>query len=106
MRTSDFDYNLPPELIAQMPAEPRDSARLLVLDRAGSRLEHRVFHELPDLLRPDDVLVANNSRVLPARLLGRRAAPVEWWRHCCCMSSATTSGWPWCGRAGASGRVR
>ena len=52
MRTSDFDYDLPAELIAQTPAEPRDSARLLVLDRAGSRLEHRVFHELPDILRP------------------------------------------------------
>ena len=73
MRTADFDYDLPPELIAQTPTEPRDSARLLVLDRAGNRLEHRVFHELPDILRPGDVLVANNSRVLPARLLGRRA---------------------------------
>jgi S-adenosylmethionine:tRNA ribosyltransferase-isomerase len=73
MRTSEFDYDLPPELIAQTPAEPRDSARLLLLDRTGSRLEHRVFHELPDILRPGDVLVANNSRVLPARLRGRRA---------------------------------
>jgi S-adenosylmethionine:tRNA ribosyltransferase-isomerase len=73
MRTSDFDYDLPPELIAQTPAEPRDSARLLVVDRARGLLDHRVFHELPDILRPGDVLVANNSRVLPARLLGHRA---------------------------------
>ena len=72
MRTSEFDYDLPPELIAQTPAEPRDSARLLLLDRTGSRLEHRVFHELPDLPRPGGVLVANNSRVLPARPQGRR----------------------------------
>ncbi len=71
--TSDYDYHLPPDLIAQTPVEPRDSARLLILDRAHRTLEHRIFRDLPDLLRPDDVLVANDSRVLPARLLGRRA---------------------------------
>lgn len=70
--TCDFDYHLPPDLIAQTPAEPRDSARLLVLDRARRALDHRTFRDLPDLLRPDDVLVANDSRVLPARLLGHR----------------------------------
>ena len=74
MRTSDFDYHLPPDLIAQTPVEPRDSARLLVLDRASGALRHHVVRDLPNLLRPGDVLVANDSRVLPARLLGRRAA--------------------------------
>ncbi len=73
MRASDFDYDLPARLIAQTPAEPRDSARLLVLDRATGALKHHVFRDLPALLRPGDVLVANNSRVLPARLRGCRA---------------------------------
>jgi len=73
MRVSDYDYDLPPRLIAQTPVEPRDSARLLVLDRATGGMNHHIFHDLPNLLRPGDVLVANNSRVLPARLYGRRA---------------------------------
>lgn len=73
MRTADFDYVLPPELIAQVPAEPRDCARLLVLDRFTQVVRHHIFRELPALLRPGDVLIANDSRVLPARLSGRRA---------------------------------
>src|SRR5438067_2334135 len=76
MRLSDFDYTLPPELIAQQPVEPRDAARLLVLDRRGehTRLEeHLHVRDLPDLLRAGDLLVANRSRVLPARVLGRLA---------------------------------
>jgi S-adenosylmethionine:tRNA ribosyltransferase-isomerase len=72
MRVSDYDYDLPPHLIAQTPIEPRDSARLLVLDRATSGVSHHIFRDLPDLLRPGDILVANDSRVLPARLYGRR----------------------------------
>lgn len=68
MRTADFDYELPPELIAQEPIEPRDHARLFVLHRATERFEHRRFYELPELLQPGDLLVANDSRVLPARL--------------------------------------
>jgi S-adenosylmethionine:tRNA ribosyltransferase-isomerase len=71
MRLSDFDYTLPPELIAQTPLEPRDAARLLVLDRASGGLQHRVVRDLPDLLEPGDLLVANRSRVLPARVSGR-----------------------------------
>ena len=72
MRTGDFDYYLPPDLIAQTPAEPRDSSRLLVLHRDTGRTEHRRFHELPRCLRDWDVLVFNDSRVIPARLFGRR----------------------------------
>ncbi len=68
MRLSDFDYTLPPDLIAQHPVEPRDAARLLVVDRATGRLEHRIFRDLPEYLRPDDVLVINDTRVIPARL--------------------------------------
>lgn len=70
MDTSLFDYELPPELIAQEPAEPRDSSRLLVLDRVSGAREDRRFGELAELLRPGDCLVANRSRVIPARLLG------------------------------------
>jgi S-adenosylmethionine:tRNA ribosyltransferase-isomerase len=73
VRTADLDYELPPELVAQAPVEPRDAARLLVVERATGRLEHRAVRELPELLRPDDVLVLNTTRVRHARLRGRRA---------------------------------
>ncbi|HJG29954.1 MAG TPA: tRNA preQ1(34) S-adenosylmethionine ribosyltransferase-isomerase QueA [Collinsella ihuae] len=87
MRTDDFDYNLPEELIAQAPAEPRDSCRLLVLDRRGQAregdgrialshggtVEHRVFRDIIDYIQPGDVLVINKTRVMPARLIGRKA---------------------------------
>lgn len=72
-RLSDFDYELPQELIAQTPLEPRDSSRLLVIDRATGALTHRHFREIGAFLRPGDLLIANQSRVIPARLLGRRA---------------------------------
>ncbi len=87
MRTDDFDYNLPDELIAQAPAEPRDSCRLLVLDRTGSAsegdgrvplehggtVEHRVFRDVIDYIEPGDLLVVNKTRVMPARLVGHKA---------------------------------
>lgn len=73
MQKSDFYYNLPPGLIAQEPASPRDSSRLLCMDRATGALTHRRFFELPELLCPGDLLVLNDSKVLPARLLGRRS---------------------------------
>jgi S-adenosylmethionine:tRNA ribosyltransferase-isomerase len=72
MRLSDFDYELPRELIAQRPLPERDASRLLVLDRQGAVFEDRTFRELPDLLRGDELLVVNNARVIPARLLGHR----------------------------------
>ena len=68
----DFDYDLPQELIAQTPIEPRDSSRLLVLNRATGGIEHRHFRDIGDYLRPGDLLIANQSRVIPARLLGKR----------------------------------
>ncbi|MGI6284502.1 tRNA preQ1(34) S-adenosylmethionine ribosyltransferase-isomerase QueA [Neomoorella humiferrea] len=73
MRLEDFDYYLPAELIAQTPVEPRDASRLLVLHREKDMLEHRHFYDLPDYLHEGDVLVLNETRVLPARLWGRRA---------------------------------
>lgn len=93
MRTADFHYELPPELIAQEPAPRRDAARLLVLHRAEDRLEHRRFPDLLEYLRPGDVLVLNDSQVIPARLRGfkpagggavevllcEEVAPQQWW---------------------------
>ena len=72
MKTSDFYYELPEELIAQTPLEQRDSSRLLKLDRKTGRVEHHHFYEIIDYLQPGDCLVMNDSRVLPARLLGHR----------------------------------
>lgn len=72
MQKSDFYFNLPPELIAQSPASPRDSSRMLCMQRNTGALQHSVFNQLPNMLRPGDVLVINNSRVLPARLIGHK----------------------------------
>ncbi len=73
MKTGDFDYELHPELIAQTPLEPRDHSRLMVIKRGDGSIEHRRFFELVDFLRAGDVLVFNDSRVIPARLSGRKA---------------------------------
>ena len=72
MQKKEFWYDLPKELIAQEPADPRDSARLMVLHRNDDTIGHAVFHDLPDYLQPGDVLVVNNSKVLPARLMGTK----------------------------------
>ena len=71
--TSAFDYDLPPDRIAQTPIEPRDASRLLVVHRATGQLEHRTFRDIREYLRPGDLLVANRSRVIPARLRGVKA---------------------------------
>lgn len=72
LKTSDFDYVLPPELIAQTPLEQRDDSRLLVLDKGSGAIHHTMFKELSSWLTPGDLFVANNSRVIPARLRGHR----------------------------------
>lgn len=72
MKTSDFYYNLPEELIAQHPVEPRDSSRLLVYDRQTKQIEHKHFYDVVDYLRKGDVLVVNNTKVLPARIYGNK----------------------------------
>ncbi len=93
MRTADFNFDLPPGLIAQHPAPQRDESRLLFLHRADGNIEHRQFRDLPGVFRAGDVLVLNNSRVIPARLRGANArtggkfeillleekAPNDWW---------------------------
>ena len=73
MRTDDFDYHLPPDLIAQTPVEPRDASRLLVFDRVSGQVSHRMFVDILDYLKPCDVVVFNQSRVIQARIRGRRA---------------------------------
>lgn len=80
MKTSDFDYELPQELIAQTPIEPRDHSRLLVYDRKDGRIQHLHFYDLPRFLQKGDVLVVNETKVIPARLLGEKedtGVPVE-----------------------------
>jgi S-adenosylmethionine:tRNA ribosyltransferase-isomerase len=72
MKTSDFDYDLPPELIAQTPPARRGDSRMLVLRRSDAALSHTDISRLPDYLTPEDLLVLNDTRVIPARLFGRR----------------------------------
>jgi len=72
LRTAEFDYRLPPGLIAQRPLNPRDSSRLMVLHREGMHIQHRVFREVGEYLSPGDLLVANESRVIPGRLSARK----------------------------------
>ena len=114
MRTDDFDYNLPDELIAQAPAEPRDSCRLLVLNREleggapragdavalehGGSVEHRHFYDILDYLEPGDLLVANQTRVMPARLIGKSPRAV-WPRRCCFVAARTSTRSVMCGSA-------
>lgn len=84
MNKNDFYYDLPEELIAQTPVEPRDSSRLLVYDRSSDIIEHKHFYDLPDYLKKGDVLVINNTKVLPARIYGIKAmtgAKVEFLLH-------------------------
>ena len=92
LRTDDFDYDLPEELIAEQPVTPRDASRLLVVDKSTGAWRHQSFRDLPDFLRVGDVLVRNDTRVMPARLTGvkvptggrvellllRRHAPDTW----------------------------
>ena len=73
MNLSDFDYDLPESFIAQTPLEPRDASRLMVLNRSAETLTHAAFRDLPDYLRPGDVLVFNDTRVIPARLFAKKA---------------------------------
>lgn len=72
MRLSDFNFDLPPDLIAQRPLERRDASRMLILDRQEQSWEDSAFIALPDALRGDELIVVNNTRVIPARLFGRR----------------------------------
>jgi S-adenosylmethionine:tRNA ribosyltransferase-isomerase len=92
MHLSEFDYELPPHLIAQEPAERRDASRLLVVRRRERSLSHHTFADLPDLLAPGNLLVLNDTRVLPARLLGRRARTGGKWEGLF-LRQLTGGGW-------------
>ena len=70
MKTSDFFYNLPEELIAQTPIEPRNASRLMLLDKSNGNVQHKIFSDLTDFLNEGDCLVLNNTRVIPARIYG------------------------------------
>ncbi|MBM4317882.1 MAG: tRNA preQ1(34) S-adenosylmethionine ribosyltransferase-isomerase QueA, partial [Deltaproteobacteria bacterium] len=70
MKLSDFSFELPEELIAKFPASPRDHSKLLVVERTTQKIKHRSFYELPEILRTNDLLVVNNTKVIPARLFG------------------------------------
>ncbi|HHG74506.1 MAG TPA: S-adenosylmethionine:tRNA ribosyltransferase-isomerase, partial [Persephonella sp.] len=72
IKLSDYDYNLPKRLIAKYPVEPRDSCRLMVLDRKTKKIEHRVFREIGEYLEEGDLLVLNDTKVIPARLIGKK----------------------------------
>lgn len=72
MKTSDFNYELPDSFIAQTPVEPRDSSRLMVLNRETGQVQHRIFREIGEYLNPGDLLVVNQTRVIPARLKARK----------------------------------
>ena len=95
MLKKDFWYDLPKELIAQEPADPRDSARLMVLSQKDDSIQHKIFHDLPEFLEPGDLLVVNNSKVLPARIVGVKQPPVLCVSCFCCVRSKATSGNVW-----------
>lgn len=72
MKVSDFNYNLPEELIAQVPIKKRDESRLMVLTRDNKTIEHKIFKDIIEYLKPGDVLVRNNTKVIPARIYGKK----------------------------------
>ena len=72
MKLEEFNYNLPKELIAQTPAEPRDSCRLMILDKKTGAVSHHTFRDILDEIRPGDLFVFNNTKVIPARLYGQK----------------------------------
>ena len=80
MLVTDFDYDLPQELIAQHPMEPRDHSRLLVVDKKTGEIEHKHFYDLVNYLKPGDVLVFNDTRVIPARLHGTKLLLKNIWK--------------------------
>ena len=77
LRLSDFYYDLPKEMIAQTPVEPRDSSRLMLLDKHTGEIEHKIFRDIADYINPEDVLVINDTRVIPARIIGHRKYRID-----------------------------
>ena len=88
-----YDYDLPRELIAQDPLATRSDSRLMLVDRQSGQIDHYYVRDLPDLLRPEDVLVLNNSSVVPARLVGYRTATHGRWQGLFLQADPTTGVW-------------
>lgn len=86
MNTSEFYYDLPQELIAQTPADPRDSSRLLVYNRAEGSVQHKIFRDIIDFLNPGDALVINDTRVIPPACMARSRAQGAKWSFFCSIS--------------------
>ncbi len=99
MKTSDFDYTLPPEKIAQTPVEPRHASRLLVLERSTGKIEHAHFREIGSYLDPGDLLVVNQTRVIPARMYALKA-PEEKLKFYCSTKPGRPPGRYWLGEKG------
>ena len=95
MLKKDFWNDLPKELIAQEPASPRDSARLMVLSQKDDSIQHKIFRDLPDFLEPGDLLVVSNTKVLPAASWASSSPPVRSANCCCSVRSRATSGNAW-----------
>jgi hypothetical protein len=106
MRTADFDFELPGDLIAQNPPPARDGSRLLVFDRSSGMVEHRQFGDFRQYLRKGDVLVLNNSRVIPARLKGMNLKRGDVSNCCCWRKSALIIGGSCCGLVNALATAR
>ena len=96
---SDFDYELPEERIAQVPVEPRNSSRLMVLDPVEKTIEHRHFYDLKEYVEPGDTLIFNDTRVMPARLIGHRDQTGGKWKSSCCAVLMQPIGKRWSSRA-------
>lgn len=90
LHLSDFYYDLPEELIAQTPVEPRDSSRLMVLDRKTGSIEHKIFRDIADYIEPGDTLVINDTRVIPARIIGHRTARYDKDTHTAVPTDSTS----------------
>ena len=95
MKRQDFYYELPEELIAQDPLEDRQSSRLLVLDRESGAVSHHTFREITEYLGPGDCLVINDTKVIPARLIGEKKGPEPGLSYCFLSAEKTTYGKPW-----------
>ena len=81
MELSEFNYDLPQELIAQVPIKDRDESRLLVLDRKNKTIEDKIFKDIIDYLEPGDCLVRNNTKVIPARLYGKKETEIQYFHR-------------------------
>jgi S-adenosylmethionine:tRNA-ribosyltransferase-isomerase (queuine synthetase) len=103
---SEYDYDLPKDRIALYPADPRSSSKLLVVNRADNKFEHRRFAEIVEYFRAGDILVLNDSKVFPARLYGNKKDTAAKWKYSCCVNSKMATGRLWSNPEGVSNPAR